>query len=220
MELHWLIRALWGVLGGSVAVGSKYIAQDHYWVRVAIDSHEYGKIPGIVFFYAGLLVVLCAMGAVFAAATDENNKMKLLAIAVSAPALVTTWLGGARADHISLNWIVPSAYAQEMNQQPPKSKSEFWEGFLLPLGYGKDDSRYRVVAGSFKNKTDAALLLEKIKKEAPALKVYVGEKQPDNEFYPVVVSDYLPYPEAKKIKEKIENLDSVSGVYLSPYKWR
>src|ERR1700682_797179 len=94
----WQARALWGVLGGAVAVFSKYLGQDHYWVRVMIDTREYAQIPGLIFFYVVLLVFLCFLGGVFAVASDETKKLKLLAIAVSAPALITTWLGGTKAD--------------------------------------------------------------------------------------------------------------------------
>ena len=224
-ELKWTIRLLRGVLGGVVAVGSKYIAQDHYWVRVLIDTREYDQIPGLIYFYSVLLFVLCLIGGVFAVASEENKKMKLLAIAVSAPALITTWLGGARADASAFTngsraALISQALADDGTRP---NNSAFWQGFLLPLGYGKDDSRYRVVVGSFTNRTEAALLAEKIKKENPSLTVFVGEPQPSNPYSPVIVGGYLPYPEASKLKESISGLSSVKDVkdiYLSPYKYR
>ena len=224
-ELKWTIRLLWGVLGGIVAVGSKYIAQDHYWVRVLVDTRQYDKIPGLLYFYGGLLLVLCLIGGVFAVASEENKKMKLLAIAVSAPALITTWLGGARADvSVLSNGVQASLISQALADDGTRANnSAFWQGFLLPLGYGKDDSRYRVVVGSFTNRTEAALLAEKINKENPNLGAFVGERQPSNPYSPVIVGGYLPYPEASKLKESISGLNAVKDVkdiYLSPYKYR
>jgi hypothetical protein len=134
------------VLGGLVAVGSKFLAQDWYWVRVYLDTRAYDKLPGLSVCYILLLIVLCTIGAVFAAASGENHRMKLLAIAVAAPAIITTWLGGVSAPpgvgavvHAWENLFVTSAYAQ--NAPTPSGVSPFWQGFLTPFGYGKDEQR-------------------------------------------------------------------------------
>lgn len=224
-------RVLWGIAGAIVAVGSKYVAQDHYWVRVWMDTREYDKMPGLIVFYAILLIVLGGIGAIFAVASRETHPMKLLAIAVSAPAIVTTWLGGTKPaaavqpnmPRAHLEYILPvsSAYAADESILPAvKSSGGFWEGFRTPLGFGKDESRYRVIVGSYKNRTDAAQTVERIKKEDSTLNAFVGERQPNNEFYPVVVGGYLPYPQASELKARVESLSSVKDAYLSPYQWR
>ena len=211
-------RCWWGAIGGSIAVGSKYIAQDHNFARAMIDTHSYNQIPGLIFFYAVLLVVLCITGAAVAVASGENNKLKLLAIAVSAPAIITTWLGGARADikpRPTQVAFVSSAFAADTSATQP---SGFWQGFLLPLGFGKDDSRYQVIAGSFSNKTDAAQAVARFQKQFPDQTVFVGEPQPGNPYYSVTVGGYVPYSEAKQTLEAVRV--TKPDAYLSTYKWR
>src|SRR5260370_37548431 len=127
-------------------------------------------------------MVLCFWGGEFAKASRENHEMKLLAIAISAPALVTTYMGGGKAEIPTLRatseYISPisSAQAAENSDSNPTS-SAFWNGFLLPLGYGKDEQRYRVIVGSFKDEVAAAKKAEQINKIDPALKASVGDKR-------------------------------------------
>jgi hypothetical protein len=183
-------------------------------------------IPGLAVFYVGLLIVLCLIGAILAVASEENQKMKLLAIAVSAPAIITTWLGGAKADtsttaKVITGWVIPitSASAQgTSNQFGSDSNSGFWSGFKIPFGIGKDEQRYRVIAGSFQNTADAERKVEEIKQLG--VKAFVGNPMPGNPYFPVVVSDYLPYPEAAKIKDQVNKLLSINDAYLSPYPFR
>lgn len=217
-------RILWGILGGTTAVGSKFIGQDLYWLRVFLDTKAYDSIWGLGVTYVITLVILAFIGAVVACASGENHRMKLLAMAISAPALITTWLGGATADTRRFpksfgDLLAPAAFAQDTSAT--KSDSGFLDGVKIFFGIGKDESRYRVVVGSFTNQTQAALFAEKVKREAPGLNVYVGERQPNNEYYPVVVGGYLPYPEARRLRDDVSALPSVrDAAYLSPYRWR
>jgi hypothetical protein len=152
--------------------------------------------------------------------------MKLLWIGIAGPALVTTWLGGATASGINQpdgkhSWLpslTTSAWAEDASAQG--KDDSFWRGAKIVFGVGKDESRYRVIVGSYKSKAEATSMLEKAKKVAPDLNVFIGEPQPNNEYFPVVASGYLPYPAAKKIKDDVSEALSVKDVYLSPYQYR
>jgi hypothetical protein len=161
--------------------------------------------------------MLLFLGAFVAWISYESHRVKLAAIAVSAPALITTWAGGATSvTKFSLDFI-PSAYAAE-NVTRADGPS-IVDGVKLFFGVGKDDSRYHVIVGSFKSTDEAASLVKKVKSEDPTLNVYVGARAPGNDHYPVVVGDYLPYPEALKLKDKVLKFNSVEDAYLSPG-WR
>jgi len=90
---------------------------------------------------------------------------------------------------------------------------------LLPLGYGKDEQRYRVIVGSFKDEIAAAKKAEQINKIDPALKASVGDKRMFNDYYPVVIGDYRAYPEARALKDKVSEKLNTDDVYLAPYRF-
>jgi hypothetical protein len=126
-EIGTFRRLLWGVAGGLLAVISKYLAQDHDRYILFMETAQTAKLWGMGASYLILLVGLCVMGGIIAAATPESSRLKLLAIAVSAPAMVTTWTGGGGAKQVA-TYLSPVsvAYAQETKQA---TSSEFWEGF-------------------------------------------------------------------------------------------
>jgi SPOR domain len=79
---------------------------------------------------------------------------------------------------------------------------------------GLDESGYRVVVGSFKRPDDARGLVNKINSESPTLSVFVGDRAPCNDFYPVIVGPYTTtLYEAKKIQTQI--IKSVPDAYIS-----
>lgn len=94
------------------------------------------------------------------------------------------------------------------------------EGVKYFLNLKQPEQRYRLIVGSYKNQTDAALKAEQIRKEDSALNVYVGQRMPDNQFFPVIIGDYIPLSDALKLQEKALSLKSVEGAYLSPFTYR
>ena len=84
LEFTRLHRGVWGIVGGVVAVATKFLGQDIYWLRVLSDTRAADQIHGMTVFYIGLAIVLCFLGGAFAIASRENHEMKLLAIAISA----------------------------------------------------------------------------------------------------------------------------------------
>jgi hypothetical protein len=115
------------------------------------------------------------------------------------------------------NILVPSAYAQTATPAG-SGLSAFWKGFLLPLGYGKDEQKYRVIAASTPDRDDAQKKVDDFKKLG--LDAFVGNPIPGNPNYAVVVSDYVFYPDAVKIRDQVNKLLSIDDAYLSPYAFR
>jgi hypothetical protein len=220
-------RLLWGVAGGGVAVAVKFMGQDIYWLRVLNDTRAADQLRGMIVFYIVLTLILCFVGAVAAMASKENSEMKLLVMAISFPALATTYMGGAKADigsslgKLTSLSIIGSAQAADATipSASTSNSSKFWEGFLLPLGYGKDDQRYRVVVGSYKDKTAAEAKAADINKTDPSLNASVGDRRLFNDYYPVVVGKYAVYPQASALKAKVKDQLGIDDAYLAPYEY-
>src|SRR5438552_3264601 len=83
-----------GMAGGLAAAASKVLALDISRLNQVIDQ---GSIAGLsdlrvtLFIFAPILIFL---GGLIAWATDESNRMKLLAIGCAAPALIAPWTSG------------------------------------------------------------------------------------------------------------------------------
>lgn len=217
-------RVVWGVLGGAAAVVTKLVSQDLYWVQVHLDTLQYVRIVNLAIIYILALIGLCFVGGLIAAATHENNRIKLLALAVAAPALFTTAAGGTRPDYsrlrmASINFIQPAAAAETVQSARSQGIS-VTDGLKQFFGIGRDTSRYRVVVGSYKDASEAAIIAERLKKAISNQPVYVGERQPGNEYYPVVIGGFQPYPEASALKDKAVEATGVKDTYLSPYTGR
>jgi SPOR domain len=224
-------RSKWGIFGALSAVGLKFLTQDLYWFLIAYNTRDSGTRIGIAITYFVSIIILSFVGAGFAKASRENVPIKLIAIAVAAPAMFTNASGGAKATFSSFFGVVTelvspvsTAYAADGNAQwNAPTESSILNGVKIFFGVGKDQSRYRVVVGSFTNPEKAAPLVEKIKKEAPNLDVFVGQPQPNNPYYPVVIGGYLDYPNPVKLKDQVSQLDALKGIndiYLSPYPYR
>lgn len=73
-----------------------------------------------------------------------------------------------------------------------------------------------MVAGSFKNHSDALALANKINAANSTLHAFVADKYPGNNFYAVVVGpSSTTLDEAKKIQDKVLTLDFIPGVFIS-----
>ena len=84
------------------------------------------------------------------------------------------------------------------------------------------EPRYRVVVGSYTTIDAAIAAAEKMKSEVPDIDIYVGEKRPGNDNYPVVVggeNGFLPYSDAKALKSQVDAEKDVfvNGSYYSSY---
>jgi hypothetical protein len=94
--------------------------------------------------------------------------------------------------------------------------ANFSIGKGLKQFFGLEETSYRVVVGSFKRISDAQALADKLNKEDPSLKAFVGERAPCNDFYPVIVGPSVSTIEqAQKTQDKVLTLESVPGAYIS-----
>jgi len=218
-ELSGVWRCVIGSLGGLAAVISKYLGQDHaYYLRLLDLENQQIKIDNLWLGYKIMGPSLLFLGALMAWASYENHRVKLLAIAVAAPALITTWAGGATsATKFAFNFVSPAIAADA--SVAVNENVTVGNALKLFFGIGKDEERYRVVVGSYKDRTDAAIVAEKITKRDPSLKVFIGEKRPNNDFYPVIVGGYVPYSEAAKLKDRVKDFSITPEPYLSPYRF-
>ena len=86
-------RILIGVLGGLAATITKFLGQD--FERVFTDAGvNLINATNALYGYTFLSLVLAFLGGLCAWAVSERHRVKLLAIAVAAPAIITTYTGG------------------------------------------------------------------------------------------------------------------------------
>lgn len=92
-----------GALGGLAAVSVKYLGQDHSFVTQNLQLGQTANLWALLIGYIILTPILMFLGGLLACMSGEVNRIKLLAIGVAAPALITTWAGGATPDHPPIN---------------------------------------------------------------------------------------------------------------------
>jgi hypothetical protein len=204
-------------------VGSKFLAQDFSYFREILEPGAAGSMSALLIGYATMGIILVVIGAIVAwAFAEETHRGKLLMLAVSAPALITTWAGGSSSDHTAFHKpsfsLVDSAYAQTAPEMA--SEPTIWDGVKLFFGVGKEPPLYRVVVASYPDYSSAIAAAEAFNKEAPGIGARVADKKPPSDYYAVVVSDYLPYKDAKvRLDEAKKNLQA-SDAFLSPWIWK
>lgn len=158
--------------------------------------------------------------------------MKLLAIAVAAPALITTWAGGSTPElppierdgsndaHLIDNFsLVSPAFAQERIRPKNTGGLTATRAIKLFFGIGKQEQRFWTIVGSYREAAlaEARERAAAINRADPSLGAFVGKNQPGNPFFPLIVGGYLPYSEATKLKQRALALDIVTDAYLSAY---
>lgn len=214
-------RVTIGVLGGLAALLSKFLAQDYVYVVSNFTKLTDDQITSYVIGYSFLTPILLFLGGLVAGLSDETRKYKLLALGIAAPAIITTWAGGEKMGGISQAALTPvgSAYAQyvgppEKEQQENKSVlGEVKDGIAIFFGFGREIKKYWVVVGSFKERTEAQKLADRINSESADLNAFVGLR--GKEYWPVIVGQLSPRHEALRIKEMALKLRSVTEAFLS-----
>jgi hypothetical protein len=191
-----------------------------------------GKFLG----YAAAPIFLGAIGGWI---SDETKVHKIFWIAISMPVILTAAGGGTvygekKPETLPIGkagWnfeqLLPISPAYAADGPSPKSSNDigdensFVEGLKLFFGQGKDQNRYRVVVHSVLNdKEKAEGIARRLNKEfqlpAPAS---VGERKPNNPYWPIVINGWTTYAEAKRLKEAIDGenfgFDADNGTYIS-----
>jgi hypothetical protein len=215
-------RWLAGACGGFAVAVAQIIGQN-YGPKVAdfITHGEWQNAMTMMLTVIMGILVLMALGSIVALFGDEDSRHKLFLMGVAVPALFTaampsvlTFVERKVEDHAA----IAMAKAAEPTLCDHQNDLTFVQGLML--FFGANEPRYRVIVGSFKNPDDAGALVAKLDAEAPSIHAFVGQPEPCNPFYAVIVSQYLPANEAKRIQDKVTQLNSVTGAYLSLYPFR
>jgi hypothetical protein len=99
MSFSSLQRILIGMLGGVAALCTKFLAHDYSVLANYLSENRYVDALNLGIGYAILGPILVFLGGLLAWVNEgESNRMKLLAIGVAAPALITTAAGTGGAE--------------------------------------------------------------------------------------------------------------------------
>lgn len=212
-------RIIIGVLGGLSAVLVKFLGQDFStiqsnWMNLAPEQLVYYEVGYII-----LTPILMFLGAVIAwASTDETKRLKLIAIAVAAPAMITTWSGGTKYHSDSV--IDTAMY----NNLPVESKSANESapsiGFLYITKYLHVESAHAIESENQRQSVamnvEQPTTLETIKR---GVGVFFGYgKEPKR--YWVIVGSYEDRSDAlafaEKINQETPELNAWVGAKIPP----
>lgn len=190
-------RAAVGALGGLSAVIVKYITQDNATVVSFISQYSAdptaipfnGFLPYIV-TYAIYTPALLFLGGVIGWVSGEKIAVKLFALGVSAPALITTWSPASPPAQTQLaatgasSVLVTEAYAASIAQ---------------PFGYV-------VQAGAFAGPDPAKKLEENINARNGALRAFVVQVNDSTPApYKVRVLSYMSFGDALQLRQALLN---------------
>lgn len=217
-EIHWASRILIGAVGGLCSTGAKFLAQDFSKFQQLLDTGEGAMMTKFVIGYVIICAIIVMIGAVIAwAHNDEVNIRKLLMLSVSGPAMFTTVSGGGGAlpARMALD-IFPSAHASTIVSEA--AEPSVWDGVKFFFGVEKPKF-FRVVVGSYPDAQSAQAAVDKFNTMDPGIGARVGGKRDGNNFVSVVVSDYLPYEDAKARLEEARKSLGVSDAFLAPSPW-
>lgn len=223
-------KVILGALGGLSAVLVKFLGQDYANVVDHASNLTADQLLAYKVGYGLLTPILMFLGAFIAWLSEEQKRIKVVALAIAAPAMITTWSGGHKTgSSIAFNdFLVPSAYAQSTNSVNKKidpanpdavTEKDAWQqiqkGVGTFFGYGKEPQKYWVIVGSYKDKDAAQQFADRINAEDKTLNAWVGLRLPGNDFYPVIVGDYAFLSEAKELKRKALTSKLIRDAYYS-----
>lgn len=223
-------QACLGALGGLSAVLVKFLGQDYAIVVKSAANLTADQVLNFQIAYGVLTPILVFLGGFVAWISDEKNRTKIVALAISAPAMITTWAGGEKGGPPPgpSAFLVSSAYAQTVD--PAKTgikvakpdtvtEQSAWErvqsGVGVFFGYNKEPSKYWVIVGSYKDRNAAQQFADKINAEDATLNAWIGVKVPPNNYYPVIVGTYSYLSEAKELQKRALATQTIKDAYLS-----
>ena len=226
-----------GVAAGLVSVLSKFMAHDYDNIARNFANLTADQVLNYQVGYGILTPILMIMGGFVAWVSDEPNRIKLVALAISAPALITTWAGGEKRAAVAVTDIfVASAYAQQAGAPAVRPDSSMparfdptqtrdigtldrvRQGVGTFFGYGKEPPLYRVVVGSFASVDNARRYADEINRQNPGAPLAsVAPPRPGNPNYAVVLGDSALHSKALEIQQLAVSR-GLSDAWLSPEK--
>jgi hypothetical protein len=226
--MNSLTRFFVGMIGGLVAACSKILALDISQLSTFLDQGNLSDLNDLkvtIYIFTPILVFL---GGVIAWATSEESRMKLLAIGCAAPAIVAPWTAASPVEPLSAFHLVPgsivsTAFAQERKDSAAQSK--FVTGVKVLFGITRpEDQKYWVIVGSHLELQSALEYAAALNSSDPDLQAFVGQRKPDNPYYPVIVGGqeaFLSLAEAKALRDQASRSPLVPrDAYLSNYRDR
>lgn len=224
-------KAILGALGGLSAVLVKFLGQDYGTVVSHAANLSAEQLISYEIGYGLLTPILMFLGAFIGWLSDEQKRMKIVALAIAAPAMVTTWSGeqgDVAAAPSRQAALISSAFAQSTEgakeKLPPAHpdtipEKSLWErikdGVGVFFGHDKQPHRYWVVVGSFIDKRAARDFSDAVNDEDPSLNAWVGGRLPGNAYYPVIVGGHMSLSEAKAVKQRALATRTIKDAYLS-----
>jgi len=223
-------RLVLGTLGGFSAVLVKFLGQDYSNVVAHAANLTADQLLAYKIGYGLLTPILMFLGAFIAWISDEQKRIKIVMLAIAAPAMITTWSGGQKADSTPElhSLLFHSVYAQSVEPAKERIKiqnpdaiteKDTWQkvqdGVGVFFGYGNQPQKYWVIVGSYKDKEAAQQFADKINAEDNTLNAWIGLKLPGNDYYPVIVGDSSLLSEAKELRKRALATKSITNAYFS-----
>lgn len=149
-----------GALGGLSAVMVKYLSQDHASVIQYFSTNlPTSALISIIGGYIVLAPILILLGAIIGWVAGETNRVKLFALGISAPALITTWSTG--------NTTKIADLLDTLSPNAAMAQSSIAEG--ISSFFGNADRSYIIYVGSFSNKENSDRIIRDINDGAKSL---------------------------------------------------
>lgn len=224
-------KTILGALGGLSAVMVKFLGQDYGNVVSHAANLTAEQLMSYKIGYGLLTPILMFLGAFIGWLSDEQKRIKVVALAIAAPAMVTTWSAGdgytapVPGPQAAL---ISSAFAQSVEgakeKLPPAhpdtiQEKSVWErierGVGVFFGRDKQPRNYWVVVGSFTDKRAAVEFCNAVNDENPTLNAWVGGRLPGSAYYPVVLGGHLSLSKAKELKQRALATNTIKDAYLS-----
>lgn len=232
--MNTLERLLLGAIAGLVSVLSKFLAHDYDNIANNFANLTADQILNYQVGYSILTPILIILGAFIAWISDESNKLKIVAMAISAPALITTWAGGDKPTRQAANaQAMFSAFAQPGLSSPapraatptadPSKISDvgaatrIQQGIGIFFGIGKEAPRYRVVVNSFDDIAMARQQADTINRQHPELAASVLRSKDPAQTHQVVLGEAVAYSQATRLQQ-LANLKGLTGTQLQDAK--
>jgi hypothetical protein len=217
-------RWLAGAYGGLAIAIAQFIGQNSGPKLADFLTHgEWLNSMNLILTTIFGVLVLMVLGSLVAFFENEKLRRKLFLMGVAAPALfaaaapsVFTLINRQVAELSPISVAYAADKATDCN---PRASFSILDGLKLFFG-ATGEPRYRVIVGSYKSEQEAQKLADKINTEDPSLNAFVGKKAPCNDYFAVVVSQYLELTDAKRVLARVSKLNSVDDAYLSPFEDR
>lgn len=214
-----------GATGGLVYAGLKGLIYEGFagFMMIFIPPEPGTQVADSIAGFLSAATVAAVAGGAAAWITSQKSRPMQFLIGMMGLQLFLYLIPGLQTKETKRTgtvWLIEQtlpitpAYAQ--TEEKCVGDTAFSKGFKTFFGARERYDRYAVVVASGKTRTDAQSKIRTISAEDQTLKLRVGPRSCDNDFYPVFASDFLPQSEAKTVLEKVRKLKSAPDAYLSP----